>query len=98
MRILVATTAGWGHFRPLRPFADAGLAAGHELVVAAPESFRGNVEPAGYRVSAFGDIPPEEFAVAVRGPGAVRRRGTGAGCRSSVRWRLGRPGRRCGRS
>lgn len=65
MRVLVATTAGWGHFRPLTPFADAAVAAGHEVVVASPESFRENVEAAGYRALAFGDIPPEEFAAAL---------------------------------
>jgi UDP:flavonoid glycosyltransferase YjiC (YdhE family) len=69
MRILVATTAGWGHFRPLTPFADAALAAGHEVVVASPESFRANVESDGYRAAAFGDIPPEEFAAALREAG-----------------------------
>jgi hypothetical protein len=50
----------------LTPFADAALVAGHEVLVASPELFGANVEAAGSRVSAFGDIPPEEFAAVLR--------------------------------
>ncbi len=34
MRVLFATTANAGHFRPLVPFAEACLAAGHDVLVA----------------------------------------------------------------
>ncbi len=59
MRVLVATTAGAGHFSPLVPVARACAAAGHEVLVAAPESFRGTVESAGFIHAAFADVQPE---------------------------------------
>lgn len=34
MRVLVASTVGSGHFRPLVPWIEAAVAAGHEVVVA----------------------------------------------------------------
>lgn len=61
MRVLVATTAGAGHFGPLVPFADAVRAAGHDVVVAAPESFAAVVERAGFVHRPFADAPPEEL-------------------------------------
>lgn len=57
---------GLGHLCRLTPFADAALVAGHEVLVASPELFGANVEAAGSRVSAFGDIPPEDFAAVLR--------------------------------
>src|ERR1700712_1960421 len=48
MRVLVATTAGAGHFGPLVPFARAFADSGHEVHVAAPASFRTSVESAGF--------------------------------------------------
>src|SRR4051812_36515128 len=47
MRVLVATTAGAGHFGPLVPFARTLVGAGHEVRVAAPASFRSSVESTG---------------------------------------------------
>jgi len=47
MRVLVATTAGAGHFGPMVPFARACSAAGHQVRVAAPVALRGAVERAG---------------------------------------------------
>lgn len=59
MRVLVATTAGAGHFSPLVPVARACATAGHEVLVAAPESFRTTVESAGFAHAAFADVSPE---------------------------------------
>jgi UDP:flavonoid glycosyltransferase YjiC (YdhE family) len=59
VRVLFATTAGAGHFGPLAPFADACRRQGHEVLVAAPASFAGFVERAGYPFRPFDD-PAEE--------------------------------------
>lgn len=59
MKVLIATTAGAGHFSPLVPLARACGAAGHEVLVAAPQSFRDTVESAGLEHAAFADVPPE---------------------------------------
>ena len=59
MRVLVATTANDGHFGPLLPFARACAAAGHEVAVAAPESYAVAVRRAGFEHRPFGDAPPE---------------------------------------
>lgn len=62
MRVLVASTAGAGHFGPLVPFARACLRAGHELLVAAPQSFGGAVEAAGLPFWPCADTPEDEWA------------------------------------
>jgi UDP:flavonoid glycosyltransferase YjiC (YdhE family) len=59
MRIVFATTAGAGHFGPLVPVAHACIAAGHDVVVAAPESFSDAVAKAGLTHSGFADVPAE---------------------------------------
>lgn len=64
MRILLATTSGAGHFGPMLPFAAACARAGHELLVAAPESFRTAVERTGYLYWPCGDIAPDDLAAA----------------------------------
>jgi len=61
MRVLVATTAGSGHFAPLVPFARSLGDAGHEVAVAAPGSFAPAVERAGFDHLAFADAPGEEL-------------------------------------
>ena len=61
MWVLVATTAGAGHFGPLVPFANAVGAAGHDVVVAAGESFAPVVERAGFVHRPFADAPREEL-------------------------------------
>ncbi len=61
MRVLVATTAGGGHFGPLVPFAQAAVQAGHEVLVAAPESFAPAVERAGFAHYGFPDAPQEQL-------------------------------------
>ena len=59
MRVLVATTAGAGHFAPLVPFARAVAAAGHEVRVAAPASFAAPITRAGLTHAPFDDAAPE---------------------------------------
>jgi UDP:flavonoid glycosyltransferase YjiC (YdhE family) len=59
MRILFSTTAGMGHFGPMTPVARACVVAGHEVLVAAPESFHGEVERAGLAHAPFDDVPAE---------------------------------------
>ena len=59
MRVLFSTTANDGHFGPLLPFARACAAAGHEVRVAAPESYAAAVERAGFAHEPFGDVPQE---------------------------------------
>lgn len=58
MRVLVSTTANDGHFGPVLPFARALVEAGHEVRVAAPESYAAAVTRAGFAHEPFGDAPP----------------------------------------
>ena len=67
MRVLVSTTAGSGHLGPLVPFATALRDGGHEVLVAAPESFAPAVERAGFPHAPFPDAPPEELGAAFAG-------------------------------
>ncbi len=70
MRVLVATTAGAGHFGPMVPFARALRDAGHQVAVAAPESFAGAVASAGFDHRPFSDGDPvAQGAVFARLPG-----------------------------
>lgn len=62
MRVLVSTTAGTGHFRPVVPFARACAAAGHDVAVAAPASFAAQVDAAGFRHLPFADVPADVMA------------------------------------
>lgn len=57
MRILFATTGGAGHFGPLIPFARACVDGGHDVRVAAPESFAESVKRAGLAPAPFPDAP-----------------------------------------
>lgn len=59
MRVLCATTAGEGHFGPLRAVALACRAAGHDVRVAAPGSFAAAVSRAGLPHLPFPDVPHE---------------------------------------
>jgi UDP:flavonoid glycosyltransferase YjiC (YdhE family) len=61
MRVLIATTAGTGHFAPLRPFALAVRDAGHALRVAAPASFAAAVRRAGFDHVPLADGPADEL-------------------------------------
>lgn len=57
MRVLVASTAGSGHFGPLVPFARGLAEAGHEVAVATPRSFADAVASAGLEHRPFDDVP-----------------------------------------
>jgi hypothetical protein len=59
VRVLFATTANDGHVGPLLPFARACAATGHEVRVAAPESYGAALARAGLRHEPFADAPPE---------------------------------------
>ena len=73
MRVLVSTTAGAGHFGPLLPFAVAFQRAGHEVLVAAPESFAAAVEQARFPHWPVADAQHEEWAALIaRVPGLSR--------------------------
>lgn len=61
MRVLVASTAGTGHFGPLVPFAHALRDAGHDVAVAAPASFADEVARAGLAHHPFADAPVEQM-------------------------------------
>lgn len=73
MRVLLATTAGAGHFGPLVPFGRACREAGLDVAVAAPGSFRRVVESAGFPLLPFDDVAPEVMGpVMARLPGLPR--------------------------
>src|SRR3712207_6582620 len=59
MRVLVATTAGEGHFGPVTPFATALRDAGHEVRAAAPASFEASVRRTGLDFAGMPDVPPD---------------------------------------
>jgi UDP:flavonoid glycosyltransferase YjiC (YdhE family) len=61
MRVLIATTAGTGHFAPLVPFAVAIREAGHSVRVAAPASFAATVRRAGFDHVPLADGPAYEL-------------------------------------
>jgi UDP:flavonoid glycosyltransferase YjiC (YdhE family) len=57
MRILMTTTRGEGHLRPLLPFADAFRDQGHDVLIAAPESTTEAVLDAGHEAWALPQAP-----------------------------------------
>ncbi|MDT4920940.1 MAG: hypothetical protein QOI15_1842, partial [Pseudonocardiales bacterium] len=61
MRVLFSTTAGAGHFAPIVPFARAVSDAGHDVRVAAAESFASTVQRAGLEHAPFDDADPAEI-------------------------------------
>lgn len=80
MRVLVASTAGAGHFRPLQPVLEAAARRGDEVLVVVPpgllasveatgRSFRLGVEPSQDELAQlwarFPSLPPGEAAVLV---------------------------------
>ncbi|HVF18673.1 MAG TPA: glycosyltransferase [Mycobacteriales bacterium] len=59
MRVLLSTTSGAGHFRPLLPLVRALERAGHELACAAPAEARPMVEREGLRHLPFDGVPAD---------------------------------------
>ena len=57
--MLASTTAGAGHLGPVVPFARACVAAGHDVVMAAPASFAASVGAAGFEHVPFPDVAAE---------------------------------------
>jgi UDP:flavonoid glycosyltransferase YjiC (YdhE family) len=70
MRILMTTTRGAGHFAPLKPFADAFRADGHEVVVAAAPPAAETIRRAGHVYRALAAAPED-----VRGAAFARTAG-----------------------
>lgn len=62
MRVLVATTAGAGHFAGVLPFARACVDVGHDVRVAAPASFADAVQSAGFTHEPLADADPAAMA------------------------------------
>ena len=58
MRVLIASTAGSGHFGPLVPFADALTERGDELLFVVPPELEARVAHASYRL---GEAAPADF-------------------------------------
>src|SRR5690242_14174976 len=71
MRVLFSTTAGTGHFMPMVPLARACAAAGHEVRVAAPESFASHVARAGLDHAPFDDVDPAVMGAVFAGLSSV---------------------------
>lgn len=71
MRVLLSTTSGAGHFRPMLPFVRALQRAGHELACAAPVEAAPMVEREGLTHVPFDGVPgdhPDRLAVLGRVP------------------------------
>ncbi len=54
MRVLFSSTRGAGHLQPLLPYAQASMARGHEVVVAAPAAVSEALREAGLTHAPFG--------------------------------------------
>ncbi len=63
VRVLFATTANAGHFRPLVPFAEACLRAGHEVLVAGQAGAAPAAQRAGLSFQALAEPDDEELAM-----------------------------------
>ena len=61
MRVLLASTDGAGHFGPLRPFIDALVARGDELLIVAPPRLEATVRAMGQPFVVSGEPPAEQL-------------------------------------
>ncbi len=61
MRVLLSSTRGQGHIRPLLPFAKGLQARGHEVRLASPEEARPVAEKAGLSLMPFARLSDEEI-------------------------------------
>lgn len=61
MRVLATTTRGAGHFGPMVPFLRALERAGHDVLVAVPESATAMVEREGFELRATAEPPRDEL-------------------------------------
>ena len=62
MRVLVASTAGAGHFTPLVTFVDALIARGDDVLLVVPPELESTVVAAGYPHRLGGSPPADELA------------------------------------
>ncbi len=60
MRVLMSTTSGTGHFRPLLPIAAALIRAGHEVACAAPADAAAMIAREGLRHLPFDGVAPDD--------------------------------------
>ena len=65
MRVILASTDGAGHFGPLRPFIDALVARGDELLIVVPPQLEATVSAMG-QPFVVSDEPPAEEVTALR--------------------------------
>jgi hypothetical protein len=61
MRILAASTDGAGHYGPMVPFLTAAVAAGHEVLVAAPGDVAASAAKSGLEVATLPPSPPDRL-------------------------------------
>src|SRR5918995_328091 len=61
VRVLFASTAGAGHFHPLKPFVEACLRQGDDVLVAGPPALADSVAGAGYAYWRVDEPPPDEL-------------------------------------
>jgi UDP:flavonoid glycosyltransferase YjiC (YdhE family) len=61
VRVLATTTRGAGHFGPMVPFLRALERAGHDVLVAVPESATAMVEREGFELRATAEPPRDEL-------------------------------------
>jgi len=61
VRVLLASTDGAGHFGPLRPFIDALVARGDELLIVAPPRLEATVRAMGQPFVVSGEPPAEQL-------------------------------------
>jgi UDP:flavonoid glycosyltransferase YjiC (YdhE family) len=67
MRVLFTARAGFGHFHPLVPLAQAARDTGHDAAFAMPPSFQSTVERLGFRWWSAGlDLSSPEYARFIR--------------------------------
>jgi UDP:flavonoid glycosyltransferase YjiC (YdhE family) len=66
VRVLGCTTAGTGHFFPMVPLLRSCVEAGHDVVVACPDSFTSTVISTGFAVAPFEEAPPEAWGAVMR--------------------------------
>ena len=78
MRVLISSTKFSGHLNPLLPYADALIAMGHDVAVAAPKAVSQRLAQAGIVHLPVGEAA-EEDAEASRQRKRCRRHGNTAG-------------------
>ena len=71
MRVLMSSTAGYGHVLPMLPLAGALQRRGHEVLWAAPADISGRVRAAGITATETGLTDAEAAPLRVAGRSSV---------------------------